>query len=354
MRKQTSLILYWSLGFIASFLFIWGVAAVFKTSVTPKVWDEKVGRYVNDPDTVIRNRSEGWADTKSASHGLSPEGERIFYSSVPKFLYWGDSFADGIQVAAEDRAVNRYNAMSLQLAPKGVSVADSGLSVADFYFYIPRYEQLTENVVGHVFLLPGFRSITPGRHLDCHSQFLPDPWRFEYSDCEPSEEALKYASVLNRSRTDFIHALYRSIVDYSLRFSVGNMSVERPVVQKASAEPSLAELKEAWTFLLAELKKKTTARLVFLYMPLRPSLAGGEILFEAEATKVQKELFMQLCREADVDFIDLAPDFNRLYEEEGRLGMGFFNTPQGTGHLNEDGQALVAKGLYEYFSKGVR
>lgn len=353
MNNVKRLVFYWSAGFIFSCLFIWAVAAVFKNSVTPKVWDEAVGRYVNEPQSVIRNRTEGWADFRSGIHGLTYEGEKVFFSSEPKFLFWGDSFADGIQVAAEERAVNVYNAMAPTDAPRGVAVADSGLSVADFYFYIPRYENLTKNVTANVFLLAGMRSVVPGQHLDCHSRLLPDPWRFELSDCPPSEMALRYAPLLNKAHADFLHFIYSSLRDYSFRFSVGNLTAQTPIVQKADPGFDARELEKAWRFMLPALKEQTGGKLVFLYVPLRPSLSRGTIA-TADADLEKKQLFQRLCAEYGATFIDMTEQFAQSYAQEGKLGQGFFNTPQGVGHLNAHGQAMVARGLYEYFAGGAK
>ncbi|MEF2230150.1 MAG: SGNH/GDSL hydrolase family protein [Pseudodesulfovibrio sp.] len=354
MRARLKTPLCWGLGFLFSCLFIWGVSAVFLNGITPKTWDEAVGRYVNTPGAVIRHRSEGWADLRVARHGLTPEGDRIFFSPVPKFLLWGDSYAEGIQVGAQSRAVNVYNARALEGMPRGVAVADSGLAVADYYFYLPRYEKLTENVRAHVILLAGMRAVMPSQQLDCHSRFLPDPWRFEASECEPSEAALRYGEAISRRRLDFLHAVYRSAADYRLRFCVGNLSQDRPVVERATPGPTSGELREAWTFLLGEFKKLTGARIIFFYTPLRPALRGGSILFEAPEEQAHKALFAELCARSGVGFVDLAPAFLGLYEREGRLAMGFFNTPQGSGHLNAAGQAIIADGLYRAFSGGAK
>ena len=351
MSSRLRAILSWGLGFLFSCLFIWAATAVFLNGITPKTWDQAVGRFVNSPGAVIRHRSEGWGELRAARHGLTADGDRIFFSPVPKFLYWGDSHAEGMQVEAAERAVNAYNARATATMPKGVAVADSGLSVADYYFYIPRYERLTENVRAHAILLAGMRAVMPGGQLGCHSRFLPDPWRFEESACAPSAAALRYGDLISRNRLDFLHALFRSVADYQPRFCVGNLSQDRPVVREAQAEPSPDELRQGWTFLLEELKRQTGARIVFLYTPLRPALVGGKIRVEADPDeRERKDLFAHLCALAGVDFVDLTAGFRELYARRGELAMGFFNTPQGSGHLNAAGQAIVADGLYGYFS----
>jgi len=350
MRHASKAILPWVLGFLFSCLFIWAISAVFANGIRPKTWDEAVGRYVNAPGSVIRQRSEGWAELHVASHGLTPEGERIFRSPLPKFFLWGDSYAEGIQVDAEERAVSQYNALAMGAMPKGITIADSGLSVADYFFFIPRYEALTENVEAHVVLLTGMRGVLPGRHLDCHSRFLSDPWRLDESLCQPSETALRYGALISHGRLDFLHALYRSVVDYEMRFSVGNMSQDKPLLNETSGEPSRVDLLEGWMFLLKELKRLTKAKVVFLYTPLRPALSNGRILLEDQMEKTHMELFSTLCAVEGVDFVDMTSEFLSFYEQEGRLTMGFFNTPQGQGHLNAAGHALIAKGLYGYFS----
>ena len=349
MSVTSKTFLRWGLGFLFSVLFIWGVTAVFTTGVSPKVWDAAVGRYVNEPGSVLRNRKEGWAELAVGLHGLTVAGEDVLKAAGPKFFLWGDSYAEGQQVAAEERAANVYNREAAPGAPRGITVADSGLSMADFVFYLPRYEALSDDVVAHVFLLAGMRSVIPGRHLDCHSRFELDPMRFDYSECPPSGASLEYATLVSSLHLDFLHGIYKTLAGYDFRFSLGNMTEKQPVVRSAAKPLSDEQLTRAWRFLLGTLRKETGKRLAFIYVPLKPSLAGGHIL-RKDGESGRKELFARTCREFGVDFIDLTASFDALYETRGKLAQGFFNTPQGQGHLNAYGQGLIADGLRECFA----
>lgn len=60
-----------------------------------------------------------------------------------------------------------------------------------------------------------------------------------------------------------------------------------------------------------------------------------------------REVFSAACDAAGVRFLDLTDRFLAAYEEEHILPHGFANTAPGVGHLNEDGNRMVAEALCE-------
>ena len=99
----------WVMGFLFSCFFIWMVSAVFSDGIAPVEWDEDLGLFVHSKGSVVRFRSEGWSDTRIGKHGLTVFGEVVSTSARPKFILWGDSFADALQMDDSLRASNLYN-----------------------------------------------------------------------------------------------------------------------------------------------------------------------------------------------------------------------------------------------------
>ncbi|MBI9080008.1 MAG: hypothetical protein JEY79_09755 [Pseudodesulfovibrio sp.] len=333
----------WSIGFLCSCLFIWMVSAVFSNGIAPVEWDDELGVFVRSEGSVVRFRSEGWSDTRIGRHGLTVAGEAALKSSLPKFILWGDSFAEGLQIDDSLRAANLYNAMSDSM--KAFTVAGGGLGVADYYFNIPRYENLAGNIDGHAILLVGMDDIMPEQHVACHSRFMADPWRFEESACEPSDFAIRYASFASTWRLEPIYTLYRFMKEHQFRFAPGHVGGN----ERNKTATLHKNLKQAWGFLVAGLKAQTSGFIVFVYVPPVPVLKDGRIV-TLNPEEAQKEQFRKICKTHGLGFVDLSQPFFDLYAGHRLLSRGFFNSPPG-GHLNEDGQRLIAEALYAY-SKG--
>ncbi|WP_147818764.1 hypothetical protein [Salidesulfovibrio onnuriiensis] len=324
-----------------SFLFIWAVSAFFLNSITPVVWDDVLQGYVRKPGTTVHWRSEGWADIPVGDMGLDAHDAVLLLSDRPCFVLWGDSHVDAVQVPSGDRAVARFNAGNPAL--KAVAVGGGGLNVADYYYRIPRLQGKFPNIRGNVILISGMEDVLPGRHVDCHSRFLTDPWRFEESLCEPSRLALDYAPLVYELRLGFLHAAYREIKDQDLRFACGPQTAEAggPVgVSRSEEAPD-----KAWDFMLEELKAVGRGWLAFIYIPEATPRIGGNSVRDEDRDAHLMRRFQALCKRKGVGFIDLSADFVRLYRKKGLFPRGFSNSRPGAGHLNEHGHALVAEAL---------
>lgn len=335
------LITKWSVGFLCSCIIIWGVSGVFSNGIIPVELDNELGVFVRSEGSVVRFRSEGWADTKIGKHGLTVSGEAVLKNSCPKFILWGDSYADAVQMSDSFRAANMYNKMSDSM--KAFTVAGGGLGVADYYFNIPRYEKLADSIKGHAILLVGMDDIKPGHHVDCHSRFLAHPWRFEESACEPSSFALHYAPIASSWGLEPLYRLYKLVREHSFRFTLGYVEVkERQEVNLHSENYN-----QAWAFLVKSLKAQTSGFIVFVYVPPIPALDDGYVV-TSNPEEAQKEQFKHVCETHGVGFVDLSKPSVDLFTESGRLSRGFFNSPP-SGHLNKEGQRLIAESLHEYF-----
>ena len=333
----------WVGGFFLSCLFIWGVAALFCDSVVPVEEDAFFGRPVRKSGITIRKRTEGWATTRVGAHGLIADGAEVLGSQGRKFIFWGDSHGEGFQVNDSDKAMTVFNALPNRVGMQGVTSAASGLSVADYYYDLGRFEEMSPEVLGHVILLNGLLDVLPDTYLDCHSRFMAEPWRLEESHCMPSENGLRFGPWIYSLRMGFAYELYKRICDYQFHFGLtvkGN-------APKPSSAAEIQDINAGWDFLLGSLRKRTEGFLVFIYCPMVPDLKGGG-LNRRDAEAPNKDAFARACTRNGVGFVDLTQDFFDFYDRNKKFPRGFFNSIPGAGHLNKYGHALVAKGLNDY------
>ena len=101
--------------------------------------------------------------------------------------------------------------------------------------------------------------------------------------------------------------------------------------------------KEILVEALTYLNSKNDIPLIIIDMP--------EIRFfdekSIEYNLYDQRIWEEACAEAGVTFIGMTEEFDNMYAQDGKLPYGFNNTTMGAGHLNKDGNRLVAKTLYQ-------
>lgn len=85
--------------------------------------------------------------------------------------------------------------------------------------------------------------------------------------------------------------------------------------------------------------------LILYYIPQVDFDAEGNIYFSANESS--RENFKAMCEEHGILFVDMADCLQQAYEEDYVVGAGFSNTTVGYGHMNEEGHAMLAEGIYE-------
>ncbi|CCH49926.1 hypothetical protein [Pseudodesulfovibrio piezophilus] len=333
----------WGIGFIFSCLFIWAVSAVFLNSAVPQVWDEVLNEYVRKPGITVRFRSEGWGDTRIGQHGLQAASSDVLESKTKCLLFWGDSHGEAYQVDDEDKIISVFNRESTTPL-KGALVGQSGLSVVDYYYLLPHFEAAFPNVEGHVILLSGMGDVTPGYQNGCNGHFMSNPFRFEEGDCSPSPRGLRWGPLIYTFKLEFAYQVYLSIKKIVFHsdepVDTGNKNLN--VLRQKSVPPD-----DAWEFLLAKLKRVTKKPIIFVYFPYIPRFVNG-VLDLKDSKAEEKIRFQKGCAAKGFGFIDMTDAFKTLYLQKKKLPRGFMNTPQGQGHLNAQGQALIAQALNKY------
>ncbi len=346
--ERSNAYLSWGGGFVCSFLFVWLVAPIFTNSTILWEYDEVLGHYVRKPGSVVLERSEGWAETAINKHGLIGHGDAVLAKAGPKFVLWGDSHVEAFQVDDSQKAVSVYNAGAGNGDIKGLAIGESGLSVADYYFDIPKIEHAYSDIVRHVIMLNGMNDVLPCESLSTHSRFAASPWRLEEEHFTPNDIGLQLGPVVSLLRLEFLYDLYRSVREHVFHFDFGEATAS--VDEQVADRPSPLEMTAGWEFLIQALKKQAKGELVFLYCPMTPQLGGGAVTRE-DPDRRYKTFFFNICQKNGVGVIDLTHSFLRMYDEQHHLPRGFQNSVMGAGHLNERGHAAIAQMLSDYFRK---
>jgi len=340
---------HWILGLALSLAVAWAAGVVFLDTVQPMAFDPAIGRYVPAPGTTSRTRAEGWASSLVGEHGIRglpnarlPHGQKV--------VFWGDSYVEALQVDDSERMAQVFSRLAglagMELC--GVGVGRGGDVFADGIFRLADYAQALSPVTFNVFVLSRIDDTLPGAPRPCRARFLDAPLRLEPRDCPPSDVALRLAPLFRRLELAAVFMAYRRGAEHTLRLLPGPVQQDMPAQQTSALTPPGRDA--AWDFLLRYLRDRSRAPLLLAYLPNLPLPRRGGVE-KANAEEATATAFAQACQRNAMPFLDLGPRFVAHYQATGRFPRGFFNSPPGQGHLNEDGHRLVAEAVIQYIQE---
>lgn len=334
----------WVSGLIVSILFIWGVSYFFWNNRPPLERDVQLNTFVRTPG-VVQWRSEGWADTYYGKHGLLLEEEKVALSDAPKLVLWGDSHIEAWQIPDEQKISSVFNKSSSSL--KCVTFGQSGWSVADYILTIPAMERVLPNTRGHAILLSGMQDTLPtrGGSQPYSATFTDTPsLQLREADKEGFDSPTHLKHFVHQWSLRFVTDSLMRVRNHKWRFTLGP-TPKQAIASSATQLP--IDYQKAWSFLLTQLKNVSSGELIVVYCPLTPYPEEGNVNF-VDSEKELKDAFSDICKKNNIGFVDMSDSFNQLYARSNQLPRGFFNTPQGFGHLNARGQKLIAQELKKY------
>lgn len=88
-----------------------------------------------------------------------------------------------------------------------------------------------------------------------------------------------------------------------------------------------------------------SAKMIVAYHPAISIASDGTLNVHADSDGVAQ--FRKLCDDNGILFLDMSSRFKEEYENAYILPYGFFNTPVGSGHMNQYGHAMMAEELYK-------
>lgn len=342
---------HWVLGLALSLLVAWLAGAIFLDTVQPMVFDPQLGRHVAAPGTTSRTRAEGWASSSVGQHGIRglPGGQ---LPDGPKVVFWGDSFVEGAQVDDPQRMAQVFSALAAKegLELTGVGIGTGADSLIDAIVKARASSTWLKEARLHVFVMARATDTLPDIERPCRASLLSKPTlHIRQADCPPSATALALAGTFRNLELAGAFAAYKRVQSLTLRLRPGPPAQAAPAAE-AGAEAGAAS-GEAQRFLVAQAMAAAQGNpLVFLHLPILPQIREGTIVLENPAPALTTDL-ARTCREDGAGFIEMAPAFAGHFQSTGRFPFGFFNSPPGSGHLNQDGHRLVAQAVLRYIQE---
>lgn len=348
---------HWALGLALSLAAAWLAGAVFLDTVQPMAFDAALGRYVATPGTTSRTRGEGWASSSVGEHGIRglpggrlPEG--------PQVAFWGDSFVEGLQVDDHARMAQQFSELAasagLELAgrkPTGVGLGTGGDHLPDFLLKARDTAPALGDVRLHVFVLPRMADILPDVPSPGRASFrsLPQP-RLEEGGKGPSDTSLALAPAFRSLELAGAFAVYERLRALSVRLAPG------PVLASAASSPPATRAADetAMRFLIGHAlqtaRENGGGEVLFLRLPTLPRLESGTVA-QGDPEEALARAFAEACGRGGAAFLDMGPTFRSFHQQTGRFPSGLFNSPPGSGHLNEDGHRLVARAVVRHIQE---
>ena len=336
---------HWLIGLALSLAVAWAAGALFLDTVQPLALDPSVGRYVAMPGTTTHTRVEGFATSRVGEHGIRglPGGK---LPQGPKVVFWGDSFVEGLQVDDAGRMAQVFTRLAHQAGADlfGVGIGTGGDSLIDSIFKVTDYAQALGPVRLHVFVLGSMSNVLPDAPKACRAAFFSGPPpRLEQRLCPPSERSLRLAPWLRDLELQGAFAAYRRALDISLRLAPG----PTPAHQALQPPPTPYGHETAWDYLNRRILAASGNHALLVYAPSLPRLLEGKVSTDDNAA-LYVEAYAQSCVRSGIPFLNLTPALAAHFQATGRLPHGFFNSPPGFGHLNEDGHRLAAEAVLQY------
>lgn len=335
---------------ILAFVSIWIGSIPFTNSVIIRTYDKELGRLVNRPNQKVEFRTEGSAESQVGLHGLT--GVSSFSQSEPKVVIWGDSHVEAWQVRDSDKIAGQMNSQLKNSSHplKAIGIGEAGVSWAQHYFDIPRYEKILGNVKAHYIVLGGIGRALPTNDAQAknqYAQFVATQNGYQLLDrLESPADNKKVLPLLQRLELRFLYTFISKIRSgkiWKLSFTLGPHKHQKPAQNTSGKEsPSAYENEDALVWLMEKLKSQTSVPLCVVFAPDTPRIYNDKIFYRSHDKDKEVEALKRACAKCGVRFMDVSVAFEAFYKKTGTFSRGFFNTPPASGHFNAGGQLMIA------------
>lgn len=208
----------WIIGFFASLTVAVLLSNLFMDSLYSHVYEPSLKKYVYAPNTAYLKRQEGWATTFIGMYNTYAIPS-IEANMSAKVAIWGDSEVEAFQTPDDDKmaqqATNVFRARGVNLL--AFAVGHSNNSFADYYFDIPKYEQVIPNISSHYIIMCSIGDALPisGISTTTDATTKNDGGRARYysnknnfvlkdSDCRPAQQTILYYLAKYKLRIELV------------------------------------------------------------------------------------------------------------------------------------------------------
>lgn len=160
----------------------------------------------------------------------------------------------------------------------------------------------------------------------------------EYPEIPSYDSGIVY---ILQKKLPVVKALYKALDDWR---SADNRSVANKSVPK-EVDSEYIDILNQFLSKAASGVSTSGAKLIIFYHPTTEIDEEGDLINTTDQEALSA--FQDACDKNGIIFVDMTPDFERMYEEEHILAHGFINTAVGTGHLNKYGHKAIAERLTE-------
>lgn len=281
------------------------------------------------PHSVFAIATEGYSWGRLNAEGFNNTFER---TDIPEIdiLITGSSNAEGFHVLQSET-------ISAQLSGlyKGKeAVYNIGVSDHDFKICLSNFEAALEEYS------PKKYAVIETQNLFIDKETLQKIIDNTVPELESNENtAIKALSSLPFLRLSYLQLSklraptsdLQSSVDYTAEFKE-NISLYEEIIKRVASSA-----------------EKHGVKAVILFHSVVQLDENAEL--KPSAASEYSGLFGELCEKYGVVFVDMYKKFGTEYSEKHILPHGFANTSVGTGHLNADGNRMIAEELFERFEK---
>lgn len=355
----------WIIGLLGAFLLTWVAGRLGVDSILVRVADPDLQAITLRPGDRLAWRSEGWGMTSVGPHGLPGWQPR---DAELRVALWGDSQVEGFCVEDADKIHQQVISLASQsgdLDCDCLPLGRSGTDARDWRRRMPAVRTVLQPH-RHVWLITDLEDLTSLANADSPSPV--GPW------AKASPSWVRVAAELRGEA--FFAGAKRLLLDPDagglrrLDFSLGPRTEAIPDLKttpQLKASPQLKAIPSEGQGVdglsggdgdlaaslvaeqLAELSKNFREPLLLVYAPGTPRIHHGW-----QATHPDDERFETLrgaMAARGIEVLDLRPDFLDLWDRERKLPRGFPNGTPGLGHLNRDGNRIVASRIVAWLRK---
>ena len=346
----------WITGILGSWLVVWFLGPLVLDSILIRTYDPALNVNTLRPGDVVHWRSEGWGRTVIGPHGLPGWQPRVDDDeansdnpSISKVVIWGDSQVEGVCV--DDRLKIHNQAIRIaqdehQLAIDCLPMGRSGADARDWQDLIADADKLW-NPDLHIWVVTDLSDLTVAVSPDAAANYRR--WTVESPAWVKFAKQIQAQALFAASKRIFRDPDTGEIrrFDFSLgprtHDSIANLTTDESEVLANNEQTAIA-----LADLLSKLSTSYDGRIAILYAPATPRFSGGlvtdhpdDAAFDSIREALEsKGIAVGDCRYAFID----------LWQSQGKIARGFNNGMPTYGHLNADGNRVVAEKIVAMLS----
>ncbi len=331
----------WMIGALVATILVAVTSPLFVRSYLPRQIDSVRDVTILSPNHDYRWRSEGYADTWIGPHGMPGKQSIAILPHAPsrhRVALWGDSQAEGVGVAdhlkifAQCEELAGQASMRLDVLP----FARSGDDASRWLWQWPSVEAEFK-IDAHAILIVDLDDLAAAT-----TPFEPE---------HPDETQQTLARVLPSMA---IHAARNlltgddAITPRQLRFGIGPTIVE-PSKKSIDTVETHRQSDPSWTRVGEAIRRRSRLPVIVIYAPPVPSIMNGRII-EQDADTPDLAPLVDALNSFDIQWVDV----RRELAESARRNhwpRGFHHGQIGVGHLNGQGNRIVAEAIVKSVRK---